>query len=314
MTEIEILEIPTLRPEQQSLVAMHSLLNVLNVLRGELVMIGLTLAGNDELLVEGLAICDEWIDSLRDPVASLKGARQLEAHARTFFAEIDAAITAHPAAGADPGVAESLANLQAAFDILRVRACELLARAQQPDAWLPFAIAAVRQNFQNIFSAIEQHSRGRYRIIFNAARQAPHDYYVDFKLESCEGDYLVMPAVFQDVMRDLIANARKYTAPGGHITAALYEDAEAVRFVVEDSGRGIPAAELEKVVHFGQRASNVSDVRSLGGGFGLTKAFLVTKQYGGRFWIASQLGLGTRVRIYIPRPRGCCQGDAVVPS
>jgi signal transduction histidine kinase len=103
-------------------------------------------------------------------------------------------------------------------------------------------------------------------------------------------------------MRDLIANARKYTAPGGHITAALYEDAEALRFLVEDTGRGIPEGELEKVVQFGQRASNVGEVRTMGGGFGLTKAFLVTKQFGGRFWLASQLGVGTRVRIQIPRP------------
>ena len=56
------------------------------------------------------------------------------------------------------------------------------------------------------------------------------------------------------------------------------------------------------MVQFGQRASNVGEVRTMGGGFGLTKAFLVTKQFGGRFWLASQLEVGTRVRIQIPRP------------
>ena len=111
-----------------------------------------------------------------------------------------------------------------------------------------------------------------------------------------------MPAVFQDVLRDLVANARKYTAPGGHITAALYEDPTLLRLVVEDTGRGIPANELATVVHFGRRASNVGDVRTLGGGFGLTKAFLATKQFGGRFWLASQVGTGTRIRINVPRP------------
>ena len=38
----------------------------------------------------------------------------------------------------------------------------------------------------------------------------------------------------------------------------------------------------------------------MGGGFGLTKAFLVTKQLGGRFWIASDVGVGTRIRIRVP--------------
>lgn len=302
MTEIEITDIPPLRPDEQSLLAMHSLLNVFGVLRGELVMLGFSLADNDELLAGGLSRCDEWIASLRDPVASLEGARRVEEYARTMFAEIDAAIAAHPERSADAGVADSVANLHAAFDILQVRARELLARARHPDGWESFSITGLRQNFQNVFSAIEKNSHGRYRIIYNAALQAARDYYVDFKLESSGGDNLIMPAVFQDVMRDLIANARKYTAPGGHITAALYEDADALRFLVQDTGRGIPEAELETVVHFGQRASNVSEVRTLGGGFGLTKAFLATKQFGGRFWLASQLGVGTRVRIHIPRP------------
>jgi len=101
-------------------------------------------------------------------------------------------------------------------------------------------------------------------------------------------------------MRDLIANARKYTPPGGEITAALYQDAHGTKFLVKDTGRGIPPAEIEQVVHFGKRASNVSTVRTLGGGFGLTKAFLVTKQFGGRFWIGSELGKGTNISIWLP--------------
>jgi signal transduction histidine kinase len=40
----------------------------------------------------------------------------------------------------------------------------------------------------------------------------------------------------------------------------------------------------------------------MGGGFGLTKAFLATKQFGGRFWLASTVAVGTRVRIQLPRP------------
>ncbi len=155
---------------------------------------------------------------------------------------------------------------------------------------------------REVFAAIEKNSRGRFRIIYNAALQQPQDYYVDFKIESSSGDRLRMPAVFQDVLRDLIGNARKYTAVGGHITAALHEDPTVLRLLVEDTGRGIPPDELAKVVHFGQRASNVGNVRTMGGGFGLTKAFLATKQFGGRFWLASELGVGTRVRIHVPRP------------
>jgi signal transduction histidine kinase len=299
--EIEITEIPPLKQNEQSLVVMHTLLNVFNVLRGELTLIGLTLTQDDALLARGLALCDELTASLQDPVASLATAGQVDAHAAAIFTEIDAALTARPEKREDSEVLESLANLQSVFAILRVRARELLARARHPDRWEEFAVTELRRNFDEVFAAFERNSRGRFRIIYNVARQESCDYYLDFKIESSTGNRLRMPPVFQDVLRDLVANARKYTAPGGHITAALFEDPTTLRLLVEDTGRGIPPEELATVVHFGRRATNVSEVRTMGGGFGLTKAFLATKQFGGRFWIASAVGVGTRIRIQVPR-------------
>jgi signal transduction histidine kinase len=167
---------------------------------------------------------------------------------------------------------------------------------------VPVASERLHADFRTFFAAVEKNGKGRYRIVYNAARKGPQDYYIDIRFEASDGGPLLMPPVFQDSMRDLVANARKYTAPGGSITAALYEDDRALRFVVSDTGRGIPEAELETVVQFGKRASNVGNVRTMGGGFGLTKAFMVTKRFGGRFWIASELGRGTRIRIVIPLP------------
>ncbi|XFA71814.1 ATP-binding protein [Thermosynechococcaceae cyanobacterium Okahandja] len=71
---------------------------------------------------------------------------------------------------------------------------------------------------------------------------------------------------------------------------------------LHDTGCGIPSSELTKVVGFGQRGSNVQHRRTMGGGFGLTKAFLVTKRFGGRMWIRSQEGVGTRITLQIPLP------------
>jgi signal transduction histidine kinase len=302
MAEIEITEIPPLKPNEQSLLAMHSVLNVFNVLRGELALIGLALARDDALLARSLALCDKLIAGLPNASGSLAAAAEVDAHAAAIFAEIDAALAARPEKREDPEIVESLANLNSVFAILGVRARELLARAQHPDRWEEFSADELRRNFYAAFAAFEKNSRGRFRITYNAALQEQRDYYFDFRIESSAGDRLRMPAVFQDVLRDLVANARKYTAPGGHITAALYEDPAMLRVVVRDTGRGIPEKELATVVHFGRRATNVSDVRSLGGGFGLTKAFLATKQFGGRFWIASEVGVGTRIRIHVPRP------------
>lgn len=300
MNEIEITEIPPIPPGERSLVDFHSLVNVLNVLMGELIILGLTIYNDDRYFCEGMAVGQSMLESVRDRDAALRIAHQLDAYERTVFDEIKAKVP-EPLSQSQE-TQEVCANLRAVFAIFKVRARELLARSMTPEAWETFDVDELRSNFTEVFEAMERVSKGRYRILYNAACQGKGDYYVDFKVEAKEGRKILMPPVLQDVMRDLIANARKYTAPGGTITAAFHEDERRIRFVVRDTGRGIPAGEIREVPAFGKRASNVTDVRTLGGGFGLTKAFLVTKQFGGRFWIASELGRGTQVRVEIPRP------------
>lgn len=301
LIEREIAELPKLDIEDAALLEMHSLLNILNILQGELAVMGLTLAQDAGLLKEGLLVCRKLLAALRDRAKALQGAASLPSHRARVMAEIDRVLPEYPDRKGDPEIAESLANLKSVFAILDVRAYEILARAQRPEKWEVMRIKNFHQNFLEVFSAIEKNSRGRYRIIYNLARQEPNDYYMRLDFDSANGKTISMPPIFQDVMRDLIANARKYTAPGGVISAGLYESAHELRFVVQDSGRGIPEDELIRVAHFGCRGSNVSDVRTMGGGFGLTKAYYVTKQFGGRLWVASQVGVGTRIRIVLPR-------------
>ena len=298
MHEVEITEIPPLRPGAQSIVDFHSVVNVVNVLNCELLVLGLTLANDENLFARSQAACQEIMDSLADRERALRQAAVVEELERAVLAEI-AERTAGHAPG--PELCETLENVRSVFAILKVRARELLARAAAPEPWAVFDPEALRRNFADVFAAIERNSHGRYRILYNAALRNPNDYYVDLKIE-CAGGVLVMPPVLQDVMRDLIANARKYTPQGGHIIAALHADAQALRFVVRDDGKGIPPEEIRAVVAVRKRASNGGSVRTMGGGFGLTKAFLVTKQFGGRFWIASELDHGTQVRLWIPRP------------
>lgn len=101
----------------------------------------------------------------------------------------------------------------------------------------------------------------------------------------------------------MLANSRKYTEPGGRINAGLTETEDHIRFVIEDTGIGIPNNELEKVIDFGYRASNLEGKKTHGGGFGLTKAYSITKNNNGRFWIDSQVNLGTTIKIEIPKPK-----------
>jgi signal transduction histidine kinase len=149
--------------------------------------------------------------------------------------------------------------------------------------------------------AIEKNSRGRYRFVDNLAAQDESSYYDHLNISSVNTKTVTMPSVFQDVLRDLLANARKYTPPGGRISGGLFDSGEELRFVVEDNGMGIAEDEILKVIGYGARASNAQGKKTLGGGYGLTKAYYYTKAYGGRFWVDSQLGQGTRIEIRIPK-------------
>jgi len=197
---------------------------------------------------------------------------------------------------------ESLENFESIFDILRIRARELVARSDRPDAWEEFSIPELSHNYMNVFRAIEKNSKGRYRIVYNLAEHDKGSYLVNFGITSRNQHTVRMPAVFQDIMRDLLANARKYTETGGRIEAGFYDSGNEIRFVITDSGRGIDPTELRDVILFGKRGSNVQDRDTRGGGFGLTKAYYYTRHFGGRFWIDSQVGKGTTLEIRIPRP------------
>ena len=301
-TEVEITDIPALSAGEGSLVDLHSIMNVLNVIYGELTLLGFALADDGDLLKSALDLCDRIRCNLVDPVSSLRDASRIQEIIQEIDASVAREIETRPGRVFHPDVLESVSNLHSVFRVFEARAREIVLRAQLPGDWVEFSVEELRSDCHSIFSAIEKNSRGRFRIVYIRSQKEPTDYFLNLAIEAANRHTISMPWVFRDVMRDLMANARKYTQPGGTINAGLVEAAHALRFTVMDTGRGIPPEELRTVVEFGKRGSNVGEVRTMGGGFGLTKAFLVTKQFGGRIWIRSELGVGTRIKIEIPRP------------
>ncbi|WP_448527208.1 ATP-binding protein [Parathermosynechococcus lividus] len=301
--EVEITQIPDLSEVEQTLLDMHSVLNTLNILMGEIQFLGLEI-DNLEALQPSLQILQQVLDALSDRPTILAYLKKISAVRQTVTENLEAVLRQYAHVADTPDVKEAIANIHSVFDIVEFRVQQLLAREANPDEWVAVPIKQLQAQFHQVFHAIEKNSKGRYRILHNIAAQKPSDYYLVFDITSPNGETVLMPPIFEDVMRDLIANARKYTAPGGKIIAGLVQSAEHLKFVVEDTGCGIPSDEVLKVVGFGQRGSNVQQRRTMGGGFGLTKAFLVTKRFGGRMWIRSEVGMGTRITLEVPLPIG----------
>lgn len=287
--------------DQLSLLDMHSVLNVLNVVQYELLQIGEATDNAPEVdeLCEKTA---EVADALTDHQVAL-------GHAKTIGDFADHVLQVVKRLQETRKLQEnifftnSVANLTGIFEVLKIRAMEIVERSDNPTAWTPHEIKKLSENFTQVFQAIERNSKGGYHIVSNLAEHEEGDYLVHLDIGSPDNVRILMPPIFQDVMRDLLANARKYTLPGGVITAGLLDNGEGIRFVVKDTGVGIPQDEILKVVEFGYRGKNVSGRPTRGGGFGLTKAFYITKIFGGRMWIESPVenGKGTRIEIQIPR-------------
>lgn len=288
-------------PQQLAQLDLHSFLNILNILMGELQLLKLDL--NDAAaLPETTQLANEVLQLVRDGRLDAEASRQATTLQSTFLKEWSAVLRRAPDTAGQPPLSEAAANLDSILKVMVVRLAEYQERLRTGSVWRPHSIRQLTDNFVNFFAALEKNSKGRYHIIFNIASQDPTDYLVNFKIESVDGDSITMPPVLQDVFRDVIANARKYTAPGGHIAAGLHDNGHELRMVVEDTGCGIPEGEIEQVVGFGYRASNVREKATRGGGFGLTKAYHTATELGGSMWITSTLGKGTRVALHIPRP------------
>jgi len=288
-------------PSEISMLDMHSVLNVLTVLQYE--FIRLQTSDESSLLLDPFL---EHIAHAAGALSDPEKAYDLLAHVSQFetdcLEKLDEVGRLNLSPAERSAHQAACANVQGVFKIILIRAQELLDRRNNPFGWVCQDVSKLKENFLKVLQAIEKNSHGAYRIVYNLAQHDAGDYLIHLDITGNESGLICMPPVFQDVMRDLIANARKYTPPGGTITAGLSSHQGCLRFVVTDTGCGIPPAELMEVAKFGYRASNVLNRPTCGGGFGLTKAYYVTRSFAGRMWIDSPVSdqKGTRVEIQIP--------------
>lgn len=298
---MEITEQISVTEEENNQLEMHSVINILTVITSQLQMIQLHTSQPGQLnrVIEQTM---ELADCARKQEKYAFTQSAIDNYKTDTFNAFDELESVQPVLSDGSTIEEYIKIFKEIFKIADIRIQELNHRWEEPNKWVSYSIKEFREDFKNFFHALEKNSKGKYRIIYNIAEQEETDYFVQFNISS-DNNTIQMPLILKDVIRDLIANARKYTPPGGKINIGISQKNNLFRFVVEDDGFGIPEEEISEIVKFGYRASNVKDsVRTMGGGFGLTKAWNVTRRFQGRMWIDSELNRGTKVTIQIPEP------------
>jgi two-component system sensor histidine kinase KdpD len=110
------------------------------------------------------------------------------------------------------------------------------------------------------------------------------------------------PALLEQALVNILENAIAYSPDESTIELAAYEDRNNVVISIEDEGRGIPTAELERVFEKFRRMEEATD-RGKGSGLGLAISKGFVEAMGGRIAAASPIhhGLGTRILISLPK-------------
>lgn len=119
-----------------------------------------------------------------------------------------------------------------------------------------------------------------------------------------DADLVADRKALSQILVNLVSNAVKFTPPGGRVTLRACREADAVCIDVTDTGAGISAEDMPRVLErFGQAQHDVAMAGQKGVGLGLPIVKGLVEAHGGSLSIESEPGKGTRVVVRLPASR-----------
>ena len=105
----------------------------------------------------------------------------------------------------------------------------------------------------------------------------------------------------ETVLRNLVANGRKYSPDGGEVRVSVRTMSGSVQVTVQDQGIGIPEDELEKIFDPFYRSPTLAGERDPGGlGLGLYLCADIVRRHHGRIWASNNPTGGAAVHFELP--------------
>jgi len=128
-------------------------------------------------------------------------------------------------------------------------------------------------------------------------------HWVHLKIASCEPGLLVDadPRALRQILLNLISNAVKYTQPEGRVSIAAFGAGNESVIEIRDGGIGMTPEQIEQAFQPFERNDDPLVRSREGTGLGLPIARQLAELHGGRLTLESRRGVGTRVRVILPR-------------
>ena len=130
---------------------------------------------------------------------------------------------------------------------------------------------------------------------------------IDLRVES-DGRIPRVPmdvARIRQVVLNLVGNAIKFTPEGGQVWLRADTKGEMLRVEVGDTGPGIPTVDHERIfLEFEQARIGSARSKPEGTGLGLALAKKLVEMHGGKIWVESKVGEGSRFYFTLPLSAG----------
>ncbi|MEQ9519414.1 MAG: PAS domain S-box protein [Parvibaculum sp.] len=139
--------------------------------------------------------------------------------------------------------------------------------------------------------------------------------HVDLQLDATLPEIYVDRRAFRQIVLNLLSNALKFTPKEGRISVRACRDAVAGMAVeIVDTGIGIPAGQIDKMMLPFTQSDNSLARRFEGTGLGLAITKSLVDAHQGKLVIESTEGVGTKVTIHLPEARVEKRGLVMAPA
>jgi two-component system sensor histidine kinase BaeS len=108
------------------------------------------------------------------------------------------------------------------------------------------------------------------------------------------------PARLRQALGNLVANALRYTPPGGSVAVRIDNDHTGVTVAVADTGTGIDPDHLPHLFDRFYRADSSRSRATGGSGLGLAIVRHLAEAHGGRVFVESTVGAGSTFTVWLP--------------
>ncbi len=103
------------------------------------------------------------------------------------------------------------------------------------------------------------------------------------------------------VLLNLVSNAIKFTSENGEVTVSVVSENGKVEVLVSDTGVGIPGEHLDKLFIIDHKIQTKGTSNEKGTGLGLILCKEFVEKNGGKIWVHSEVGKGSRFHFTLPK-------------